>query len=140
MDSYYTLEIFCSDEEIAALRRRVDQEQSLSEEQIRVIKDELRSEMLSSDEYQNNLMEIERLHSEVTDVLWPQDCPSFTRCLQIAKYERKREKEEEAEKERVEAVKKLEAENEEIKQKLHEMEEVALIHYFFQHQDSFQAN
>ncbi|KAL6723085.1 hypothetical protein Aduo_018128 [Ancylostoma duodenale] len=102
----YRQRINSKDEEIAALRRRVDQEQTLSEEQIRVIKDELRSEMLSSDEYQSNLMEIERLHSE------------------IAKYERMREKEEEVEKERAEAMRKLEAENEEIKEKLHEIEEV----------------
>ncbi|KAK6766255.1 hypothetical protein RB195_025885 [Necator americanus] len=101
----YRQRINSKDEEITALRRRVDQEQSLSEEQIRVIKDELRSEMLSSDEYQNSLMEIERLHSE------------------IAKYERKREKEEEAENESVEVVKKLQAENEELKGKIHGMEE-----------------
>ncbi|VDK58368.1 unnamed protein product [Cylicostephanus goldi] len=101
----YRLRINSKDEEIAALRRRVDQEQSLSEEQIRVIKDDLRSEMLSSDEYQNSLMEIERLHSE------------------IATYERKREKEEEAEKEREKVVKRLEAENRELKSKVSKFEQ-----------------
>ncbi|VDL66183.1 unnamed protein product [Nippostrongylus brasiliensis] len=93
------------DEEIAALRRRVEQEQQLSEEQIRNVREELRSEILNSPEYQNSLMEIERLHS------------------QIASNERRREKAEEAEQGQTQRVEKLQDENEKLKARIRELEE-----------------
>ncbi|WKY15879.1 hypothetical protein Q1695_000955 [Nippostrongylus brasiliensis] len=101
----YRERISSKDEEIAALRRRVEQEQQLSEEQIRNVREELRSEILNSPEYQNSLMEIERLHS------------------QIASNERRREKAEEAEQGQTQRVEKLQDENEKLKARIRELEE-----------------
>uniref|UniRef100_A0A0K0DQF8 Trichohyalin-like n=1 Tax=Angiostrongylus cantonensis TaxID=6313 RepID=A0A0K0DQF8_ANGCA len=94
----YRERINSKDEEIISLRHRIDHELSLSEEQLRVIRDDLRHEILASDEYQRNLLDVERLHS------------------QIAEYERKREQNEEAEKERIRIIEELRLDNEKLKE------------------------
>ncbi|PIO66080.1 hypothetical protein TELCIR_12222 [Teladorsagia circumcincta] len=101
----YRERISSKDKEITSLRRRVEEEQTISEEQLRAIKEELKSEIMSSDDYQNNLMEIERLHSQIAD------------------YERKREKDEEFEEERGQKERKLREENEKLKAQVRSLEE-----------------
>ncbi|KAJ1362554.1 hypothetical protein KIN20_022149 [Parelaphostrongylus tenuis] len=100
----YRQRINSKDEEIISLRQRIDHELSLSEEQVRAIKDDLRHEILASDEYQRNLLEIERLHS------------------QIAEYERKREEDEEAEKEHMQNIERLRLDNENLKEMVKNMD------------------
>uniref|UniRef100_A0A1I7WNL5 Uncharacterized protein n=1 Tax=Heterorhabditis bacteriophora TaxID=37862 RepID=A0A1I7WNL5_HETBA len=75
----YRERIIFKDKEISSLRQKLEQEQSLNEEQLRTLKDELRSEMINSEEFTNNIHEIEQLHSKVKNVLsWPS---GSRRCL-----------------------------------------------------------
>ena len=53
------------DEEVAGLRKRLEEEQSLSDQQLDSLRAELRREMLSSDEYTSTIHENEQLHSKV---------------------------------------------------------------------------
>ncbi|KAK5967231.1 M protein repeat protein [Trichostrongylus colubriformis] len=101
----YRERIHSKDEEITSLQQRVERELSLSEEQLRTIKEELRNEMFSSEEYRINLMGSERLQSQISDC------------------ERKPEKSDVFKEEGVKDERNLERENEQLRVKVRTMEE-----------------